>query len=377
MRILFIDAYYPRFLAHALQGVDMSAFGYRAMLDKVLWLRFGTADFYSRHLRALGHEADDIIFNCEALQHRWAEEHGVPVGGSRIHIPARIARLPLIRRWAASRNTLLEIALRQIRQVQPDVLYLQDLNLFPPEIMRSLKDSVGLIVGQIACPLPANDYLRAFDLILTSFPHYVGRFRNLGIESEYFRIGFDPIVLDELGPVARTRPCTFVGGVSPAHGGRTAFLEELARSVDIEFFGYGADTLPASSPILARHRGEAWAMDMYRALAESCITVNVHIDVAENFANNMRLYEATGCGALLITDQKDNLSELFAPGTEIIAYRSPGEAVEYIRYYMDHPEEVAAIARAGQERTLRDHTYRHRMEELEEILERYLKRGRK
>ena len=109
----------------------------------------------------------------------------------------------------------------------------------------------------------------------------------------------------------------------------------------------------------------------------SRITVNVHIDVAENFANNMRLYEATGCGALLITDQKDNLSELFAPGTEIIAYRSPGEAVEYIKYYMDHPEEVAAIAQAGQERTLRDHTYRHRMEELEGILKRYLNRGRK
>lgn len=377
MRILIIDAYYPRFLAHTLQGMNVSALGYSTMLDKVLRLRFGTADFYSRHLRELGHEADDIIFNCEMLQRRWAEEHGMPVSGDGMRIPARIARLPIIRRWVASQNSLLEIALRQIRQERPDVLYLQDLNLFPPEILRSLKSSVGLIVGQIACPPPAKDYLQAFDLILTSFPHYVGRFRDMGIESEYFRIGFDPIVLDELGPIARTRPCTFVGGVSPAHGGRTAFLEELAHSVDIEFFGYGADTLPASSPILSRHRGEAWAMDMYRVLAESRITVNVHIDVAENFANNMRLYEATGCGALLVTDYKDNLHELYAPGTEVIAYRSPGEAVELIRHFLEHPDEAAALARAGQTRTLRDHTYRHRMEELAVILQRYLKKGRK
>lgn len=377
MKILIIDAYYPRFLAYAVQHIDVSGLGYRDMLAEFMRLRFGTSDFYSRHLQGLGHDADDIIFNCEVLQCRWADEHGVHVGGGGVRIPARIARLPLIRQWAARRNTLLEIALHQIRRARPDVLYLQDLNLFPPEILRSLKNSVGLVVGQIACPLPTNDYLRAFDLILTSFPHYVGRFRDMGIDSEYFRIGFDPIVLDELGPVARTRPCTFVGGVSPAHGGRIEFLEQLAKSVDIEFFGYGADTLPTSSPILPQHRGEAWAMDMYRALAESRITVNVHIDVAENFANNMRLYEATGCGALLITDRKDNLSELFAPGTEIITYRSPGEAVEYITYYMNHPEEMAAIARAGQERTLRDHTYRHRMEELEGILERYLKRGRK
>jgi len=377
VKILIIDAYYPRFVTHALQGLNVSGADYGTLLDQILRLHFGTSDFYSRHLRELGHDADDIIFNCEVLQHRWADEHGVQVGDGGVRIPARIARLPLIRRWAAHHNSLLEIAVRQIRRAKPDVLYLQDLNLFPPEILMSLKDSVGLVVGQIACPLPTNDYLRAFDLILTSFPHYVGRFRNMGIKSEYFRIGFDPIVLDELGPVARTRPCTFVGGVSPAHGGRTAFLEELARSVSIEFLGYGADTLPASSPLLARHRGEAWAMDMYRALAESRITVNVHIDVAENFANNMRLYEATGCGALLITDQKDNLSELFSPGLEIIAYRTPGEAVEYIKYYMDHPDEAAAIARAGQNRTLRDHTYRHRMEELEGILNRYLKRGRK
>ncbi len=373
MRILIIDAYYPGFLAHALRGMDVSALGHREMLDKVLRLRFGTADFYSRHLRDLGYEADDIIFNCEPLQRRWAEEHGVRGRGMGVRIPAPVARLALVRRWVDGYGTLIDIAMRQIRQARTDVLYLQDLNLLPPELLRSLKDSVRLVVGQIACPLPADDYLKAYDLILTSFPHYVARFRAMGIASEYFRIGFDPVVLDELGPVARTRPCTFVGGISPAHGGRTAFLEQLARSVDIEFFGYGARALRASSPILARHRGEAWGMDMYRVLAESRITVNVHIDVAENFANNMRLYEATGCGTLLVTDDKDNLYELFSPGNEIVAYRSPVEAIEWIRYYMEHPDEAAAVARAGQARTLREHTYRRRMEELVDILRQYLK----
>ena len=204
----------------------------------------------------------------------------------------------------------------------------------------------------------------------------MGRLRDRGIASEYFRIGFDPIVLDELGPVTRHRACTFVGGISPAHGGRTVFLEKLAQSLDIEFFGYGADTLAPSSPILPKHRGPAWAMDMYRVLAESRITVNVHIDVAERFANNMRLYEATGCGALLVTDHKDNLHELFRPGAEVVAYRDAGEAIELVRrLHAEQPQDAAAIAGAGQARTLRDHTYRHRMEELVEILGAYLKRN--
>jgi glycosyltransferase involved in cell wall biosynthesis len=195
----------------------------------------------------------------------------------------------------------------------------------------------------------------------------------MGIRSEYFRIGFDPIVLEELGPTERRRPCTFVGGLSAAHASRTRFLEQLARAVDIEFYGYGADTLDVASPILPRHRGGAWALDMYRALAESVVTVNVHIDVAENYANNMRLYEATGCGAMLVTDAKDNLPELFVPGLEVVAYRDVAEAVDQIRYYVDHPEEAATIARAGQARTLRSHTYRHRMEELVDILSRHIK----
>jgi len=376
VRILIVDAYYPRFLKSALDGMDVAALSYRQMLSRLLHLRFGTADFYSRHLRDSGHEADDIIFNCEPLQRRWAEEQGAGVGGSAIRIPARVGRLPFIRRWVARNDPLLEIALRQIRQARPDVLYLQDLNLFPPEILRSLKESVRLIVGQIASPLPSEDYVKAFDLILTSFPHYVSRLRDLGPAAEYFRIGFDPIVLDELGPVTRQRACTFVGGISPAHGDRTVFLEKLAQALDIEFFGYGADTLAPSSPILPKHRGPAWAMDMYRVLAESRITVNVHIDVAERFANNMRLYEASGCGALLVTDKKDNLHELFRAGEEVVAYRDANEAIERVRHYIQHPQDGAAIAKAGQTRTLREHTYRQRMVELVDILGAYLKRTR-
>jgi spore maturation protein CgeB len=110
---------------------------------------------------------------------------------------------------------------------------------------------------------------------------------------------------------------------------------------------------------------------MYRTLLESQITINVHIDVAEKYANNMRLYEATGCGALLITDQKDNLGDLFRIGSEVIAYGNAAEAVELIKHYSKNAGARAKIAQAGQERTLKDHTYRTRMRELETIISKY------
>jgi SAM-dependent methyltransferase len=102
--------------------------------------------------------------------------------------------------------------------------------------------------------------------------------------------------------------------------------------------------------------------------------VNRHIDVAENHANNMRLFEATGCGALLITDYKDNLAELFDIGREVVAYRSPEECVELVAYYLQHPEQAATIARAGQARTLRDHSYAANLAETSAILRNHLRR---
>jgi hypothetical protein len=194
------------------------------------------------------------------------------------------------------------------------------------------------------------------------------------LRSEYFRIGFEPAVLKRVGDRARRWGCTFVGGISASHYRGTALLTQVAETGLVDFFGYGKNTLRAGSPIAARHHGERWGLDMYRTLGESRITINRHIDVAERYANNMRLYEATGMGAMLLTDAKDNLGELFEVGREVVAYGSADEAVELVRYYAEHDEERERIAQAGQARTLREHTYELRMKELVEILRAHLGR---
>ena len=99
------------------------------------------------------------------------------------------------------------------------------------------------------------------------------------------------------------------------------------------------------------------------------MTLNIHIDIAEDFAGNMRLFEATGVGTLLITDWKKNLHDMFEPGKEVIAYRTPAECADLVEYYMEHEDECREIGRAGQKRTLREHTYYQRMEELVERVE--------
>jgi len=111
---------------------------------------------------------------------------------------------------------------------------------------------------------------------------------------------------------------------------------------------------------------------MYEVLRRSRVTINRHINVAGEYANNMRLFEATGVGSLLITDRKVNLGEYFEVGKEVLAYDSADEAADIARWAIDHPEEAGAIAKAGQVRTLSEHTYDRCMQRLSTILERYL-----
>jgi radical SAM superfamily enzyme YgiQ (UPF0313 family)/ubiquinone/menaquinone biosynthesis C-methylase UbiE len=345
---LFLNTYYEKFLTdHYRSNPDLQNASYQVQKSSLQSTCFGDCDFYSRGLKKAGWRSEDLIVNCNLLQESWSRENGCNSEG-------------------------LSIAIEQIRRRRPQVVYMQDLGIATRDFLAAIRPHVTLIVGQIASPIPPQADLAGFDIIISSFPHFVARLRQAGMTAYYQPLAFDPLILDKIGHCRKTYPVTFVGGISPVHGKGTELLEQLARLTPLEFWGYGADTLPSGSPISDRHHGEIWGLEMFRLLAQSGITINRHIDVAENHANNMRLFEATGCGALLITDYKDNLNDLFEIGKEIVVYRSVEECAALINYYLANPAAAESIAKAGQARTLRDHKYDQRMEQTAEILSRHL-----
>jgi spore maturation protein CgeB len=354
MRFLILDTCYPAFLrAHYGRAPDLQGRPYEGQWRALMDTFFGTADAYSHALAELGHEAHEVVANCAPLQLAWARENGLRAPGP----------------FRANRE---RIVLAQARERRPDVVYVQNLHAFSRRLLDRLRRDGATIVGQIASEPPAARKLRAFDLVLTSFPHYVERFRALGVPSEYLRIGFDPRVLQRLnadGAEREQHDAVFVGALNRTqHRSGNALLEHAAERTPIDFWGYGGASWPAASAIRRRYHGEAWGIEMFRVLYEARLALNRHIGVAERFANNMRLYEATGVGTLLVTDEKENLAELFEPGREIVTYAGADDLVERVGHYLEHDEERRAIARAGQERTLRDHTYLRRMQELLAIL---------
>ncbi|MEO7717537.1 MAG: glycosyltransferase [Capsulimonas sp.] len=377
MRILIIDTYYPKFLSDFYHHYPtLASQPYTVQHQSLMGACFGTSDYYSKHLNELGHEATEVVPNCEPLQRRWARENDIAITDSdHWDLTWRRGVIPWVSRRHES-NFFEKVLEAQIRDYRPDVLYVHDINAMSDEFIHRMRDHVRFIAGQTAFFLVDGRTYSGFDLMLTSFPHYVDRFRANGIASEYFRLGFEPAVLDRLPPVTSHYDVTFAGGLTRAHKERTKLLEAVASRCAIDVWGYGVATLDRNSPLRARHHGPAWALDMYQVLHQSRITLNQHVEASEGYANNMRLYEATGVGALLITDAKNNLNDMFSVGNEVIAYHSIDECVEAVEYYLQHENERAEIAHRGQARTLKEHTYRHRMEELSEILQRYVSIGR-
>lgn len=374
-KILFVQTNYPNFLDlfhEKLKNRDLSYANMKKAWDMEM---FGHANFYSKSLKAMGWKAQEVIANDLILQGQWARENKIHFNLSEKwwakNIPESIKNYLGVRDWVK------KILFEQVKKIRPDVVYIHDLSLLNTLDIKRLKKLVKLVVGQIACPLPLDQKpLYEYDLIVSSFPHYVKKFRKMGIGGEYLRWCFEPEVNKIIGKSQKKYDAVFVGGYSSAHSHGNSILEKLARKVRVDFWGIGEQSLPPTSPIRQTFHGFVWGKEMYKVFSQAKIVVNRHINVAGNIANNMRMFDATGVGSLLITDSKPNMSEFFEVSEEVITYTSELDLVRKVKYYLDHPREREKIAMAGKKRTLRDHTYAKRMKELDGILRSYLSRGR-
>jgi len=368
----------------------------------------GLADFWSVAFAKLGYEMIDVVSNAETMQKAWAKENGFSY---------------------TKNNWLLEITTAQALAFKPDVLFVNDHVTFSASYLKYLKSacpSIRLVLGWCGAPYRDPSVFKEYDIVLSSAPELVQHFIDEGHRSYLIRHAFDPRILSKLGHANPTPvDLAFVGTLAKKQGfhrEREALLLHLLEKTPLQVWAMlahdpyrlranirsrqwiydfvhaakrtgipepmlrigllgralswkGRPSLPPPfDPRLVRAaRPPLFGLEMFAQLAHSRITINSHIDMSEQYASNMRLYEATGVGSCLLTDWRPNLPELFAPDTEVITYRTAEECVEKVNYLLAHEQERQSISRAGQRRTLRDHTYEHRAYELTTILQQHLR----
>lgn len=80
-----------------------------------------------------------------------------------------------------------------------------------------------------------------------------------------------------------------------------------------------------------------------------------------------RTFEVPACGGFLISGNADNLYDYYDFDKEIVIYNNIDELIGKIKYYLKYEKEREQIAKAGYERTIRDHTYKQRLKEIFQI----------
>lgn len=218
-----------------------------------------------------------------------------------------------------------------------------------------------------------------YDVVFTLELVCVEYYRNLGCRDvHYMPLGADPASFRPRNPERSQRhEICFIGS---AYWKRAEFFDQVTpylASKDTHISGIWWERLKQfhllSKKIeLGRWMGPVETAAMYNGAK---IVINMHrAHDDDTFNNNTagipavspnpRTFEISGCATLQLTDVRNDLASFYTPGYDIVTYSSPQEMIEKIDYYLSHEEERQAIAMRGMLRTMRDHTYGRRIEQM-------------
>lgn len=368
--IALIDTVYPEFVKWLYTNKpELEHAPYEDQLAAALKTCYHNVSVWANPLREHGFTVHEIWANHVPLAAQWCREHNrpdlFPGGADTGTLAEKMARVQPVKHW------FVPVVIEQIKAMRPDILWCSNLYTFDDAFLEAVEGHYTFAVGQNAAMQPTNS-LKRLNLTVSASMVNVEYFRSLGLPSELLPHGFNSRILQDLeeDQPPPEHDFVFTGNMYPAHQNRADILKQVASRVPIEVWT-DAKLGDAYKDAKVTRRPAVWGMDMYRVLARSRIVLNSHLDSTGDWATNQRLFEVTGVGSLLLTDQKRNMPDLFEPDREAVTYSSVEELVEKVAYYLEHEEERREIAEAGRRRTLTDHTTRQRGRRIAEILARH------
>jgi spore maturation protein CgeB len=287
---------------------------------------------------ALEHKPEEVFFTIwdyERLQWKWAEEKGM-----------------------TSRD-LQEIKLAQIEEYQPDVFYnmsafcdghfinrlgknRERIDVYWNGIIESTPRTFLDYDGQLSLHRPYIDHwrkqgLKALELqpgIPDSWAQYDSSNKSIDVlfYGQYLRGMFNNrnrMVEDLLRYKIKNKidlRC------------HLSFKEKRLKLLSISKLPWARVNLPIitfpSKLIRKNSLQPLYGQTLYQSITNARIVVNAYTDDNKDYKSNMRLYEATGLGAFLISEE-GTYPDGFAPGFDFYTYRNSGDLIEQIHRVLD------------------------------------------
>ena len=381
---------------------------------------------FSRSMSQLGNDTSEIFFDCEPLQKQWARENGLRIQDTdNWEVEIALAQLRKISPeviYFQDIFTLPAALRRDIKKLVPSVRLSIIQKGYPGET-RDLSDADILLVSS---PILFERYRHQEPhLVYHSFDSSVGRVKSRLLsgpceplifagstrapEDRYWMLrrllaetpiqmwidedlrthkrhggllnvdNWKRILRRKIVEEVRGKPSGVLKATFSAFAKNSKarnILTEAARCEEVEselreLPDVGLGLLPAKTlcdEFPTRCHSSVFGQEYYDLLSRAQIVFNMHSSQSRDTVDNMKMFEATGMGACLLTDTGRNMKDLFDEDYEVVTYCSADEAIEKAKYLIENPEEAQTVATAGRARTMACHTMAHRCQEIDEII---------
>lgn len=290
-------------------------------------------------------------------------------------------RRELLSLWSKYFNSLLR---KEAVKFNPDVLFVFKGLYITPYTIQMIKKRTGTFaIHWMNDETENHNFQRyskknahAFDFVFTTAEKYVERYRKMGVKAEYLPFACDPtihrkVVLTKNETSRLASDLCFIGTYRKEREQLLLQLVSAKPHLNLKIWGgrwffFRVDRRLRSyiqgSPIVGS--------EMVKAYNASKIVLNLHKkwDREDGMKANMRVFETTGCKSFLLTDKAVGMEDLYDLNKELVTYTSVTDLCDLIDYYLSAPEEREEIARRGQERAYKDHTYDHRAKRILDTL---------
>lgn len=391
------------------------------MYRKYAWLRFAEYNVqlstmldesYSTHsawqsvLKRRGHECLTCLAGTLPLEESWVAENG---RASR-RIPSS---------W--------QVVIEQVARFQPDIVYCNTSNDYSTgftDAIRCHVKSVQAIIGYAGSYTFDAQRLSKYDAVITCSHDLEEIMQEHGLNVFYIPHAFDSNVDRLIGPLSapQVNKVVFSGNLvrrGGLHLDRERLLKAVVAQLPIAIYTQAGEQSPfnvlldwgikkiasdcskalTALPLTRELANRSFALrrlskmdltrspwlsaelrrvfhppvlglDSYRIYRSYAVTLN-HSGEFKT-AENLRLFEATGVGACLLTDWKPNLPKYFDVDREIVTFNCSAECVEKARWLLSHPVQAQSIGAAARKKCLSHHTFECRVDEFESVLRRCL-----
>jgi spore maturation protein CgeB len=253
-----------------------------------------------------------------------------------------------------------------VQDEKPDILFsVLYKNELHKDVMRRISEETETVTVNWFCDDHwrfekfSSRWAHSFNWIATTAHDAVQKYRRLGCKNVlHVQWACNPFMYQKL-PLPLVHDATFVG---QPHGNRRQMVQAISDAgIDVQAWGNGWDA------------GRLSQEEMIRVFNQSKVNLNftdasaVRTGIFQRKKPTQikgRNFEVPACGGFLLTGPADHLRECYEYGKEIVIAESLSAYIEKTEYYLSHEDERAAIAQAGYERTMRDHTYVHRFSTL-------------